>query len=324
MRLKVAAMLAGCALLAAGLTGCTGAASGGKPTVALLILGTQTPYTPPYVDNLKKKLAEEDVELLVFDARFDPALQASQMDEAIGLQPDAIVLFALDSAGMSSGIRRAFDAGIPVIMSNNRPIEEDEVRTICYVGPDYYSQAGIAAEMMNEVLGGQGKIVMIEGAAGQEAQINRGRGFEDKLKELGADIEILARQPAGWRKDEAIQVMEDFLVRYGDQIDGVYAQDDTMAVGAWIALQEAGYEKGQIPIVSISGSSEGLRAIEEGAVYGTVLQSPIDETNQLVPFILRVLREEIRPPQRIEPYFHFMDMPKVTKENVEQYLPGDW
>src|SRR5690554_429675 len=71
MRLKVAAMLARCALLAAGLTGCTGAASGGKPTVALLILGTQTPYTPPYVDNLKKKLAEEDVELLVFDARFD-------------------------------------------------------------------------------------------------------------------------------------------------------------------------------------------------------------------------------------------------------------
>jgi ribose transport system substrate-binding protein len=307
-----------------GLTQCTDKATDTENTVALLILGTQTPYTPPYVSNLKKKLAEQNVELLVFDARFDPSLQASQMDEAIAQRPDAIILFALDSAGMSTGIRAAYDAGIPVIMSNNRPIEEDEAYTVCYVGPDYYKQAGIAAEMMNEILGGKGKVVMIEGAAGQEGQINRTRGFEDGLERLGSEIEIIARQPAGWSKDDAGRVMDDFLVRYGDDIDGVYAQDDTMAVGAWIAMREAGRKMGEIPIVSISGSSEGLRAIQEGAVYGTVMQSPIDETNQLVPFVLRVLREGIKPPQQIEPYFHFMDMPKVTKENVEQFLPGDW
>jgi ABC-type sugar transport system substrate-binding protein len=295
-----------------------------RKTVVLLILGTQTPYCPPYVSNFTTKLNEVGIGTFVFDAKFDAALQASQMDDAIAMQPDLICLFALDSAGMAPGIKKSYDAGVPVMMINNRCLPESEQYTLLYAGPDVYQEGQVAAELMNEVLGGSGNVVMLEGATGQEAQLKRADGFTDRLAELNSDIEVIARQTAGWRKDLSVQVMQDFIVRYGDEIDGVYAQDDTMAIGAWVAMDEAGFVPGEVPIVGIGGSREGLAAINDGIQYATVMQSPIVETNLVVDFVIKVLDRGMKPGDQWDPYLNYMDLPRVTKDNVEQYLPGDW
>jgi ribose transport system substrate-binding protein len=317
----VAALL----LIAAATTfaGGQGEAKGGK-LVVLLMIGMESPYCPPYVSNFTTKLNEAGVRTFMFNAKFDAQLQASQMDDAIAMKPALIVLFAADSQALAAGIKKAYDAGIPVLMSNNRPVKESEKYTVAYVGPDYYSQGQIAGEMMNELLKGKGSVVIVEGLAGQEAQINRSKGFIDKLKELKADIKVLAQQTASWRKDLAVQVMQDFITRYGTQIDAVYAQDDTMGIGAAIAVEEAGYRPGEIPIVSIGGSREGLKAVADGIVYGTVMQSPVIETNFMVPFVLDALKKGFKAGNQFDPYWNFMDMPKVSKANVEKYLPGDW
>jgi ribose transport system substrate-binding protein len=304
--------------------GGTGGDKDERETVVLLMIGMQSPYCPPYVSNLTNLLNQAGIGMFMFDAKFDAQLQASQMDDAIAMNPAAIILFAADSQAMAGGIKKAHDAGIPVIMSNNKPVPESEPYTVMYVGPDYYSQAQLAGEMINDHLGGKGKIVIIEGLAGQEAQINRTKGLVDKFDELNADIEILAKQTAGWRKDLAVQVMQDFITRYGDEIDAVYAQDDTMGIGAAIAMEEAGYAPGTIPIFGIGGSREGLKAINDGIMFGTVMQSPIVETDGLVPYVIQVLENGMEAADKWDPYWNFMDMPKVTKDNVEQYLPGDW
>lgn len=315
------------ALLALGASvafaGGTGEAKSEK-LVVLLMIGMESPYCPPYVSNFTTQLNEAGVRTFMFNAKFDAQLQASQMDDAIAMKPALIVLFAADSQAMAAGIKKAYDAGIPVLMSNNRPVKESEQYTVAYVGPDYYSQGQLAGEMMNTLLKGKGSIVIVEGLAGQEAQINRSKGFIDRLKELKADIEVLAQQTASWRKDLAVQVMQDFITRYGDRIDAVYAQDDTMGIGAAIAVEEAGYAPGAIPIVSIGGSREGLKAVADGIVFGTVMQSPVIETDFMVPFVLEAVEKGMKATDKFDPYWNFMDMPKVSKANVEEYLPGDW
>lgn len=289
--------------------------------VVLLMIGMESPYCPPYVSNFTTKLNEAGVKTFMFNGKFDAQLQASQMDDAIAMRPSVIVLFAADSQALAPGIKKAHDAGIPVLMSNNRPVEESEEYVLGYVGPDYYTQGKLAAEMMNALLGGSGNVVMIEGLAGQEAQINRAKGF---LENVDGGIELLARQPADWRKDKAIQVMQDFITRYGSDIDAVYGQDDTLGIGAAIAMEEAGIEGGTIPIISIGGSREGLKAVNDGVIYGTVMQSPVVETDGLVPVVLDVLEKGLTAGDHIDPFWQFMDMPKVTADNVEKYLPGDW
>jgi ABC-type sugar transport system substrate-binding protein len=295
-----------------------------KPVVVLLWLGAQTPYGPPFISNFHFLANEKGWVDIVFDGKFDAALQASQMDDAIAMKPDLIDLVALDAAGMAPGIRKAWEAGIPVLMDHTKANPEDEKYTVGYSGPDNYLEGVACAELMHDALKGKGKVVMIEGAAGQEAQINRAQGFIDRLEELDSKVEILARQTAEWRKDLATQVMQDWIVRYGDEIDGVYGQDDTLAVGAWVALEEAGYNKGDIVIIGLGGSREGLAAVNDGTIYGTVMQSPIPGSTKAIETIKKIFEQGIKPPKQLDPYFNWMDLPKVTKENVEQYLPGDW
>jgi ribose transport system substrate-binding protein len=292
--------------------------------VVNLWLGMGAPYCPPYRDTFEKGSAENGWDLVFFDGEFDAALQANQMDEAIGMNPDIIILCALDASGMAAGMKKAFDAGIPVIADHTLPNPEDRQFTIAYTGPDAYTQGSLAAEIMNEQLDGKGKVVIITGAAGQEAAINRPLGFREKLEELNSEIEIIAEQPADWDKAKATAIMADWITRYGDDIDGVFGADDTLAVGAWIALEEAGYEKGDITLVGIGGSKEGLAAVNDGLISGTILQSPVAGAEAAIESIKLALEQGIKPPAQINPYLRFMALPKVTAENVADYLPGEW
>lgn len=289
-----------------------------------LWLGMAAPYCPPYKAEFEKGAKENGWELIFFDGKFDAALQASQMDEAIAMKPDLINLGALDAAGMAAGIKKAFDAGIPVLMDHTLANKEDEQYTIGYTGPDNYTEGLLGGELMNEKLGGKGKVVIITGAAGQEAAINRPKGFKDKLAELNSQIEVLAEQTADWDKAKATKIMADYITRFGKELSGVYGADDTLAVGAWIALQEAGYNKGDLVLVGVGGSKEGLAAIKDGTIYGTVLQSPVAGAKAAIEIIKKALEQGIKPPEQLDPYLNFMPLPKITVENVDQYLPGEW
>jgi ribose transport system substrate-binding protein len=287
-----------------------------------LWLGMGAPYCPGYKATFEAGCTENGWDLTFFDGEFDAALQANQMDEAIAMKPDLIILCALDAAGMEPGIKKAFDAGIPVIVDHSKA--EQPEYTIGFTGPDNYTEGLIGGEMMNKELGGKGNVVIITGAAGQEAAINRPGGFKDKLVELKSEIKILAEQPADWDKAKATAVMADWITRYGKDINGVYGADDTLAAGAWVALEEAGYKKGDVIIVGMGGSKEGLAAVKDGLIYGTVLQSPVDAAKKAIEVIKMALDQDIQPPKQLDPYFNFMPLPQITIDNVDQYLPGDW
>lgn len=304
--------------------GGSGEKAGPKKTIVLLMIGMESPYCPPYVSNFQTIVNGAGLNLFMFNAKFDAQLQSTQMDDAIAMKPSLICVFAADSKGIAPGVKKAYDAGIPVFMINNPPVKESERYTVAYGGPNIYKEGQAAGEMMNELLKGRGKVVMIEGLAGQQAQIDRANGFMDRLKELNARIEVIGRQSADWRKDKAVQVMQDFITRYGKDIEAVYGQDDTLGVGASIAMQEAGLKPGSVPIIGIGGSREGLKAIADGVMYGTVMQSPIVETNLVANMAVEFVKQGIKPGQQHDPYNVYMDLPKVTKANVEKYLPGDW
>jgi ribose transport system substrate-binding protein len=295
-----------------------------RPTVVLLMLGMESPYCPPYVSNFTEIVNKANMNMFMFNAKFDAKLQASQMDDAIAMKPAVIAVFAADSQGIAPGVKKAYDAGIPVLMINNAPVKESYPYIVGFGGPNAYQEGEAVAEMMNDLLKGKGNVVLVEGLAGQANQIDRAQGFIDKSAKIGAHFNILARQAANWRKDLAVQVMADFITRYKGQIDAVYAEDDTLGVGASIAMTEASIPNGSIPIFGVGGSKEGLKAIDEGTMYGTVMQSPIVETNLVAQMAVDIVKNGVKAGQHLEPFLKYMDLPKVTKANVSKYLPGDW
>lgn len=293
--------------------------SDGKPIVVSLNVGMSAPYPVPYNDNLKSIMEANGYEYYMFDAKFDPQLQASQMDDAIAMNPNAIILFPVDSAAIGSGIKKAYDAGIPVIMSNGEPQEASVKYTSLYFGPNNYEEGKIAGHLATELLNGSGNVVIIEGTPGQDSTVNRTKGFMDSK---GSGINVLATQPADWVKDKSARVMSDLLTRYKDKIDLIFSLSDDMGEGVGIALKEAGYQPGQILSVSLGGTKTALQAVKDGWITHMIMQSPIDETTQLSEFVIKIVEEGWKADKQWDPYWNYMETPVADKDSFESFLPG--
>lgn len=315
-------------VLAMGTAACgdgdTGTADGDADTsesaeqveLAALISGTNVPYLATYADAMEAKAEELGAELEIFSAEFDAATQAQQFDQAIASNPDAIIVAAVDAASVVPSLIEADAAGIPVVASNTGVSEEGEDLTAGFTGPDDFRQGRLAAELLIEAIGDEGKVAVVQGALGTTAQINRGGGFEEELAESAPGIEILDQQTANWSQDEARSVADNFLTRFGDELDAIFAQDDTMAAGVAQAIADAGLED-EIAVIGLGGSQLGFDGVRDGSIYGTIIQSPVQDGELAVEAAVAAARgEDIPDTQYIEPIV-------VTSENVDDY-EAEW
>ncbi len=89
-----------------------------------------------------------------------------------------------------------------------------------------------------------------------------------------------------------------------------------MAVGAADAVADASRQD-DIEVVGLGGSETGLTAVKEGEIYGTMLQSPVQDAELAVEAALKIARGEDIPET------NYLKVPKITKENVGQFEP-EW
>jgi ribose transport system substrate-binding protein len=129
----------------------------------------------------------------------------------------------------------------------------------------------IAVAMFDQ-MGGAGNIVALQGVLDNQAAITRFEGLEKALAEY-PDIVLLEDQTAGWSATEAQAITETWLAEYGDEIDGIWAGNDNMALGAIEALRAVG-KAGEIPTVGVDAIPDALNAIVAGEMTATVNPDP--------------------------------------------------
>ena len=120
------------------------------------------------------------------------------------------------------------------------------------------------ATALFEKLGGQGKVILIEGKAGNSTSEERAEGFKEALKEYPG-IELLASQPADWDRASAMTVMENCLQTY-DQIDGVLTLTKDMGLGTIEAIKSAGRDK-EIVSMTFDVDDDVISALKAGDLY---------------------------------------------------------
>lgn len=274
-------------------------------------------YQARYAETAVSYSQELGVEATVMDPQGDPSKQFSQIQDLVSQQVDAIVVWPTSEVAVVPAIRQAYNAGIPVIISNSHIAESARQFTAGFTGPDDCGQARKAGEQMVEALDGAGDIVMVLGTPGYATAIIRERCFMEVI-EQHPEIKVLEKQPANWNREKAQSVMEAFLTKYGEQIDGVYAQDDGMGLGVLNAIRAEGYEKGAIKLVTANMFREGYTAIQEGWEYGSVSQSPIEDAKLAIQTAIRVVEGEEVP--RIQ----FIPTPKVNASNIDEFEQPTW
>ena len=112
----------------------------------------------------------------------------------------------------------------------------------------------------------------IGGQAGHDAQVKRHSGFMDALE--GSNIEILETQNCEqWESDYALNIMQDFIVKYGDEIDGVFCHWDYGFTGAIQAMKNANMDLTSIYSVAVDGSAGGWEQVMAGEQTVSLAQS---------------------------------------------------
>jgi len=253
----------------------------------------------------------DNVETVVLDAGGDVRRQIAQMQDLIQQDVDGIIIWPTNGKAVVPVIRQADKEGIPVVVTNSKIAEDGYEFMAAFSGPDNITQGRYAAEMMCDALGNSGQIVQIAGQPGYTTAMERAEGFEDRLAEACPDVELMETQPADWNREKAQRVMENFLIKY-ETIDGVYAGDDNMGVGALNAAKAAGRAE-DIVFIGATNFAVGYEAMGRGEYYGSVYQSPVEDAKNALDTALAVLNgEEV-------PQLNYFDTPKITQENMDEF-----
>ncbi len=273
----------------------------------------QTTYEQAFIAAAEKNA---NVETVVLDAGGDVARQIAQMQDLIQQEVDAIIIWPTNGKAVIPAVRQAHQAGIPVIVTNSNIAEEGFDFVASFSGPDNITQGARAAEIMCDRfkdlgIADEAQIVEITGQPGYTTAIERSDGFTQRLPEVCPDVTLVESQPGDWNREKSQKVMEAFLVKY-DDIDGVYAGDDNMGVGALNAAKAAGRAE-DITFVGATNFAVGYEAMERGEYWGSIYQSPVDDAEAALQTAIDVLEG------KDVPFLNYFDTPKITQENMDQF-----
>ena len=237
-------------------------------------------------------------------------LQLDQVNKMVDDKVAAIVVIAQNGDSIVPAVKRANEAGIPVI-ATNRDINGGVFTNVV----NNERQAGeLQADYMAAHLPQNAKVVYIKGDMTVTAGVDRYEGFKETLKAKRSDVEIIASNSTGdWSEAQGIREMSLWLGMY-PQIDGVASANDNMAMGAIAAMKAAGRFNDSIIVCGVDSTDDALASIAAGEMKMTVKQ----DADKIVETIMGLL-QQIKQGQSPEKGNVLVPMFAITKDNLAQY-----
>lgn len=234
-------------------------------------------YFITMVNAAEQEAAKHGVTLLVqAGQRHGSAEEQMQiMENMIAQRVDAICIVPSDSTALIPILRRAQQAGIPVINLDTRfdaeAISAAGLDPIPFIGTDNYYGAQIAGWFALSLLGAEGEVAILTGIAGQQNAADRRNGFFDVVSQYPG-ISVVAEQTANWEVEQGYNVAQNIL-QANPNLKLIFASNDNMGLGAARAAREAGRD---IIVVGYDAVPAALDAVEVGTFAGTVAQFPAE------------------------------------------------
>lgn len=237
-------------------------------------IGAESEWRTANTASIKDAAERLGVELIFSDGQQKQENQIKAIRTFIAQQVDVIGVSPVVETGWDSVFQEAKDAGIPIILVDRRADVSEELYA-SYLGSDFVQEGRDAAQVMVDLLAGQGNIVELVGTIGSAPAIDRYLGFREIIQEY-PDIHIIASEPGDFTRAKGEEVMGDFLRQYGNEIDAVYAHNDDMAIGAIRAIEAYGLRPGvDIKIVSIDAIRDAFLAMIDGKLNATIECNPL-------------------------------------------------
>ena len=260
------------------------APAAGGMTLGLSLSTLNNPFFVTLKDGAEAAADAAGVELVVVDAQDDPAKEATNIEDLIQKGVSALLVNPTDADAIVPSIQKANEAGIPVFTIDRGAAGGD---IVSHIASDNVAGGSMAAQFLCDAIGASGKVVELEGIAGTSAARDRGQGFNDYMSANCAGVEIVARQTANFNRAEGLSVFENSL-QAQPEIDGVFAHNDEMILGAIEAAQAAG-RADAITFVGFDAVDDAVAAVQAGALAATVAQQPAEMGRLGVEFAVSYL-----------------------------------
>ena len=281
-------------------------------TIGIVTLQMRAPYFIGMVRAIEAAAAEYgNVRTIVADAEGDVAAVDAAIEDLIAQRVDGLIMNISPIETLPGPMEAINEAGIPVVLVNRR------FRGTGYdswVGVDNLNTGAGVGAVVAETMGGRGTLLMIRGGP-EDNTIGNARRDGVLSQVEPTDIEVIfAPEFGGWTEDGGFSLMEDMLAKHPD-IDAVFAENDSMALGALKAIQDAG-RADEIKIFGFDGQRAALQLIKEGTNFiATGLNSPTLIGQMGFNHLMAVIAGAERV--NIDTVF---PVTVITEENVEQYF----
>jgi ribose transport system substrate-binding protein len=229
------------------------------------------------------------------------------VEDAVNQKVDAILLAASDAAALAPVVDKAFEAKIPLIFVDSGAKTENYVS---FLATDNAAAAAMAADKMAELIGGKGKVAIINAQAGAGTTMIRENGFKDQMKAKYPDIEIISTQYSNGDKAVALNQTMDLLTANAD-LAGIYGCNEGATVGVARGVEQKSVT-GKVKVVGFDKSQDIITAIEAGSIQATMVQNPYQMGYQGVDFAVKAVKGE-KVDKKVD-----TGVKVVTKDNLSE------
>lgn len=276
-----------------------------KIVIGMTMNTLNNPFFVDVTEGAKKAAAANNVELIITDAQNQASKQQTDIENLLQKDLSLIIVDPSDSDAIVAGIEAANKKNVPVITIDRAA---NGGKVVASIGFDAIKSGNIAGEFLAKTLGAKGKIVEIQGIMGTNVAQDRSKGFNEIMSK-NPDMKIVAKQSADFDRAKAMKVMESIL-QANPQIDGVYAANDEMAMGALEAIKAAN-RVDKIKMIGCDAIDPSLDAIRKGQLAATIAEPPFFLGKAALETALKIIKGEQVEKSVILP------SNLVTKENVD-------
>ena len=298
---KLLAMAMATLALAASITGCSGGSSeevssnGNSDSVVnvgVFLYKSDDTYISTVRQSLEKIEQENSgkVKFEFYDGKGDQATQNDTIDTILQKDVDLLLINLVDTGASQTVIDKVKAAEKPVVLFNREPQTTDAIKSYdkaVFVGTNAKEAGVMQGDIITDLWekdskavdkNGDGilQYVMLQGEPDNPEAVARSEYSVSTLNENGIKTEELALQVCNWDQALAQNATEAWLSKFGDKIEAVISNNDTMAQGAIAALQAQGYNNGDeaktVPVVGVDATAAAQDLISKGFMLGSVLQ----------------------------------------------------
>jgi inositol transport system substrate-binding protein len=261
----------------------------------------------------------DGVNLQVEDAQNDVAKQLDQIKNFIASGVDAIIVNPVDTSATQAMSEAAAAANVPLVYVNREPINVDQLPdNQAFVASDERESGTLETKEICRLFKEAGKteahVYVIMGELSNQAAVQRTQDIHDVIATPECSfIKIIDQQTSNWRRDEAQNLMTNWLSS-GTKFDGVIANNDESAIGAIQAMKAAGINMQDVVVGGVDATQDALAAMQAGDLDVTVFQDAAGQGKGSVDAALKLAKGEAVE-QKV-----YIPFQLVTPANIGDFL----